>query len=218
MSNHIWTDHDYAKLKTLWEQGYHREVIADKIGCTPNAVSGMVHRRGYERLIDVRTRRRLDTSNDPQPTIPEPEIAPEPEITPEPSPAPEVEPISPPEIEPLPSVEPTLPQPIAAKPKPKPVLRPVATEPAPVPTHERITISPYSKPVVSPKAKEWIFRGARECAYPVGDPSRPAQQECCGNKTEPGKPYCLGHLAVMFPERKAIRSATKPFVQRSARG
>lgn len=215
-----WTDPDYVKLKTLWEQGFHRDVIAAKIGCSPNAVSGMVHRKGYERLIDARTRKLLEAQNklSTEPTIPEPEISPpspEPEILPEPSPAPEVEPSSPPEVEPLPSVEPVLPQPIAAKPRPKLVPKPDT----PVPTHERVTMSPYAKPVVSPRAKQWFFREARECAFPVGDDhSRPAYQECCGNRTVAGKPYCAGHLAVMFPERKSVRSASKPFVVRSARG
>lgn len=186
-----WTDEKHLRLKTMWEQGYRRQAIAAEIGCTPNAVSGKVHRRDYERKLSVAERDAIDKP-------PQPEIAPQ-------SP-PEIVPASPPEIVPLPQVEPVLPQvepvlPPVAKVRHRPVLVPAL--PPVVQTVERITISQIGQKVISPRAKQWIHRGTRECAYPVGNPDRPAHQECCGNTAVLGKPYCSGHLSVMFPERKA---------------
>ncbi len=206
-----WTDESHARLRVMWEQGYHRNVIAAEIGCSPNAVSGKVHRLGYERKLTIADRKALDGP------VAEQEIEPQspPEIIPDTPP--EIVPDVPAEIEPLPTVEPTLPTPVAnadiiaralrrAK-RPEPV-NPVA---AYVPhTVERITTSPFAKPVVSLRAKKWTERGPRECAYPVGDqPDRPANLECCANRAEPGKSYCSGHLSMMFPERRAREAASR---------
>ena len=201
-----WTDEKHLRLKTMWEQGYRRQAIAAEIGCTPNAVSGKVHRLGYKRILSVEQRDAIDTP-------PAPEIEPQspPEIAPQ-SP-PEIAPQSPPEIIPLPQVEPVLPPPVA-KLRPRPVLVPIALPI--VQTVERITISHIGQKVISPRAKQWIHRGARECAYPVGSPDRPAYQESCGNTAVLGKPYCSGHLSVMYPERKA-KEAFYREAKRSAR-
>lgn len=91
------------------------------------------------------------------------------------------------------------------KPTPAPVSKPVAeAKPRPVKMPPRL--EPMSKrhiPAVdSPNAKRWTDRAHRECAFPLGDPDRPAEQVCCANKTMPGTPYCDGHNRMMFQDRR----------------
>lgn len=91
------------------------------------------------------------------------------------------------------------------KPKPEPKVTPKAeSKPKPVKAPPRL--EPMSKrhvPAVdSPSPKPWIERGLRECAFPLGEPSRPAEQVCCANKTMPGTAYCQGHNRMMFQERR----------------
>lgn len=56
--------------------------------------------------------------------------------------------------------------------------------------------------VESPNSKLWSERASRECAFPLGEPDRPAEQVCCANKTLPGTAYCDGHNRMMFQERR----------------
>ncbi len=94
---------------------------------------------------------------------------------------------------------------LAKKVKPAAPKRAVATTTPKVPQPPRL--EPMSKRhmprVDSPNAKVWSARTPRECAFPIGEPERPALQICCGNQTVPGTPYCDGHNGLMFqPSRR----------------
>lgn len=48
----FWTDEKVATLKDLWEQGYSGSLIAERIGCTRNAILGKVFRLQLEQRIE----------------------------------------------------------------------------------------------------------------------------------------------------------------------
>lgn len=188
----IWTDSDYAILKEMWEGGYRRQVIAARLDVTPNSISGMVHRRGYNRILSVEERDALDSekpieaARSPACVVKKTEEAGttnKADAVPRRSPDPKG---------------------VITK-FPSPPQKPRSIE-----TRQWITKSttPGVDDVVSPKSKEWIHRDAlRECAFPVGNPDpRPAHQFCCGNRVTPGKSYCEGHLEIMFPAKIQKRS------------
>lgn len=173
-----WNDAEYAILKEMWEDGYRREAIAEKIGVTPNAVSGMVHRKGYERIRTVAMRDASEKVEVPAVVIEA--------------------------VKPVPKIIPV--ETKKAPPPEKPIkLVPIVSPPKvrSIETRRWITKSttPGVPSVESPSAKEWIYRSPRECAFPVGQADRPARQDCCGNPTAPGKSYCSGHLEIMFPAK-----------------
>jgi hypothetical protein len=49
MSGMFWTDERVATLKRMREDGYTFDVIAERLGCTRNAISGKVDRLGLAR-------------------------------------------------------------------------------------------------------------------------------------------------------------------------
>lgn len=163
-----WSDEMFKTCKRMWEEGFRREDIAHKIGVTPNAVSGMVHRRKWERLMSVKDREVLsETSVEEKPKA---------SI-----------------IERVESARPIQ------------LIMPISE--AKVITRQWVTKTsdPRLKEVISNKAKVWTHRVRGECAYPVGSPDRPANQDYCCNKTENEEEYCSGHMTIMFP----------PHIQRS---
>ena len=68
-------------------------------------------------------------------------------------------------------------------------------------------VAPVSHGVFSPREKmiAWTQRGQSRCAFPLGTPDRPANQECCGEKIVPTQRYCDEHAAIMFrpPEERS---------------
>jgi hypothetical protein len=49
MTGMFWTDERVATLKRMREDGYTFDVIAERLGCTRNAISGKVDRLGLAR-------------------------------------------------------------------------------------------------------------------------------------------------------------------------
>lgn len=187
-----WTDSDYAILKEMWEGGYRREVIAARLGVTPNSVSGMVHRRRYNRLRSVEERDVLENREASRACAPK-SVAVKNDVATYTKAAEIIRRFQPP---PAPVIEMKFPSP--------------PQKPRSIETKRWITKSttPGVEDVVSPNAKEWVYRNSlRECAFPVGTPeTRPAHQFCCGNPITPGKSYCPGHLEIMFPAKIQKRS------------
>lgn len=105
--------------------------------------------------------------------------------------------------------------------KPRPVVHP---RPAPVaskPARKRGKTRVYVRPDLTPErvaeieaaglhamaafnlrddAVPLILRpfGSQACAWPLGEPERPADQMCCGQPVQPERPYCPEHSAIAF--------------------
>lgn len=58
---------------------------------------------------------------------------------------------------------------------------------------------------VTPTAVPLIGHPRSVCAWPVGEPERPADQMCCGRPVHEGQPYCLDHA-----QRGTTRDITQP--------
>lgn len=58
---------------------------------------------------------------------------------------------------------------------------------------------------VTTSAVPLIGHSRRVCAWPVGEPERPADQMCCGRPVHEGQPYCLEHA-----QRATPRDITQP--------
>lgn len=49
-----WTSEDKAKIAKMWSQGLSLDIIGQRMGCSRNAISGVVHR------MDLPPRRRAE--------------------------------------------------------------------------------------------------------------------------------------------------------------
>lgn len=58
---------------------------------------------------------------------------------------------------------------------------------------------------VTTSAVPLIGHSRSVCAWPVGEPERPADQMCCGRPVHEGQPYCLDHA-----QRATPRDITQP--------
>ena len=181
-----WSGEMLSTCKRMWEGGFRREVIADSLGVTPNAISGKVHRKGWERKKSVIERDTIDGK------------APKEALEAPPRPATAIAIITPQEI-----LRRAVARAKAVKiPVPPPVKKTVE-----ITTRNWVTKAndPSLDDVESPNAKTLAFRKPNECAFPVGQPDRPANQDYCCNRVENGRNYCGGHVKIMFPPHAQIK-------------
>ena len=204
-----WTDERIERLKTLWGQGMTASQIAEELGgVSRNAVIGKAHRLGLEaRPSPVRP-------NEPAAAVgaaeqPETEAVDEPE----PEPAGDPEPVA----------EEAAPAPISAAPEP-------AVAPAPVmrsigpggfarqgPGDQQAPITPApprrlvpAKPSADMAGKTSLLElSDKICKWPIGHPGEP-DFHFCGQKVNPGFPYCLDHCSVAYQAQLPRRDRRAP--------
>lgn len=185
-----WDDEIIGQLRALWAEGHSTAEIGRRLGVTKNAIVGKAHR--------------LDLPARPSPIRRDPDAAPVRRAI--------VRRVEGPTLPPLPStvadadadaglpvyvqgpthsaVAPVAPLPlvmarpiVAAPPVPRPVVhahRPVAVPPQrPVPLAPR----PYGRIVT--------------CCWPMGEPGT-REFRFCDVPSEPGRPYCEGHVKVAY--------------------
>lgn len=204
-----WTDERIETLKTMWEAGQTASQIAEALGgVSRNAVIGKAHR------LELQARPSPVRSNEPAPVMAAPELEPVAKLVAEPEPVVEPEP----EPEPVAAVEPEpeammadaaddedseelapVPQASAA---PQPVLRSVGPggflrqtpgeQQAPLtPAPPRRLVPAKPSPEIAGKTT-LLDLSDRVCKWPLGHPGE-ADFHFCGDKVNPGFPYCVAH-------------------------
>jgi len=212
-----WTDERIETLKTMWEAGQTASQIAEALGgVSRNAVIGKAHR------LELQARPSPVKANEPEPVapapVPEVTAAPEPEMEPEVAAAPAA-----PEIEAEVDDEeeeavaaPAAPTPAPA---PQPILRSVGPggfvrqspgEQAPPSTPAPPRRLVPAKPSAEIAGKTTLLDlSDRICKWPLGHPGEP-DFHFCGEKVNPGFPYCVAHCGHAYQAQLPRRDRRPP--------
>ncbi|MDY0958250.1 GcrA family cell cycle regulator [Sphingomonas sp. CFBP8993] len=202
-----WTDERIDTLRTMWEAGQTASQIAEALGgVSRNAVIGKAHRLGLQaRPSPVK-------ASEPAPAA-EPVVAAPP---PPPAPEPEPEPIrAEPEVEDEPEAE------VEAAPvrEPQPILRSVGPggfvrqspgeqQPPPSPAPPRRLVPAKPSPEMAGKTS-LLELNDRICKWPIGHPGEP-DFHFCGDKVNPGFPYCVAHCGHAYQAQLPRRDRRPP--------
>ncbi len=219
-----WTDERIDTLKTMWEGGQTASQIAEALGgVSRNAVIGKAHRLGLQ------SRPSPVKANDPDAAKPAPVTAPAPAPVVVAAP-PKVEPVPAPEVEEeeddddVPFSTAASPAadaaPVAPKPVPEgPVLRSVgpggflrqnpgenAAPIAPAPPRRLVPAKPSE--AIAGKTS-LLDLNERVCKWPLGHPGEP-DFHFCGDKVNPGFPYCVAHCGHAYQAQLPRRDRRPP--------
>ena len=202
-----WTDERIETLKKMWDSGMTATQIAEELGgVSRNAVIGKAHRLG----LPAR----------PSPVKPnEPKAAPEPKPAPAPAPAPAAARPAPPAPAQPATRAPAPAPPSEAKPDTGPVLRSVgpggfvrqnpgeqAPPIAPAPPRRLVP----AKPSEAIAGKTTLLDlNDRICKWPLGHPGEP-DFHFCGEKVNPGFPYCVDHCGHAYQAQLPRRDRRPP--------
>lgn len=208
-----WTEERIEKLTKMWEGGSTASQIAEELGgVSRNAVIGKAHRLGLKaRPSPVKANEKVEAS--PAPATPKPaKLAvppPEPRATaPRQSPPPVAAPTASAPRSAAPSQEPRSAS-DGDVPKPAPSPRIVSVGPggflrqgpgdqqAPIPpAPPRRLVPARPSPEISEKTS-LLDLNDRICRWPMGHPGEP-DFHFCGDKVNPGFPYCVDHCGRAF--------------------
>lgn len=203
-----WTDERIDTLRTMWEAGQTASQIAEALGgVSRNAVIGKAHRLGLQaRPSPVRANEPAAAAAEtPAPT---PAAAPPPVVEPEPEPA-APEPVA--EAAPEPAAEPPRePQPVLRSVGPGGFVRqsPGEQQPPPSPAPPRRLVP--AKPSAEIAGKTSLLDlNDRICKWPLGHPGEP-DFHFCGEKVNPGFPYCVEHCGHAYQAQLPRRDRRPP--------
>ncbi|WP_242096285.1 GcrA family cell cycle regulator [Sphingomonas sp. CROZ-RG-20F-R02-07] len=211
-----WTDERIDTLKTMWEGGQTASQIAEALGgVSRNAVIGKAHRLGLQ------SRPSPVKSNEPEAKPVAAEPAPPPVVVPPPPPEPEPEPVraapapvaAPPADEDMDAEEPAPvrpPQPILRSVGPGGFLRqaPGEQQPPSTPAPPRRLVP--AKPSADMAGKTSLLDlNDRICKWPLGHPGEP-DFHFCGDKVNPGFPYCVDHCGHAYQAQLPRRDRRPP--------
>ncbi len=227
MTGMSWTDERIETLKTMWEGGQTASQIAEALGgVSRNAVIGKAHRLGLQ------SRPSPVKSNDPDKATATPAaaapVAPAASSTPAPAP-----PRAAPEPDPEPPFRVAAAQaavdddddedgnvaPAPAPVKPQPVLRSVGPggflRQAPGEQQPPSTPAPPRRLVPAKPSAEMAGKTSlldlsdRVCKWPLGHPGEP-DFHFCGDKVNPGFPYCVNHCGHAYQAQLPRRDRRPP--------
>ncbi|WP_375426997.1 GcrA family cell cycle regulator [uncultured Sphingomonas sp.] len=224
-----WTDERIETLKAMWEAGQTASQIAEALGgVSRNAVIGKAHRLELQaRPSPVRSNEPMAAAVEPEPetaveaavtTTVKPESVDEPVAAIEPEPEPEPEPavLDEDEDEPeMASAAPAAPQPILRSVGPGGFLRQTPGEQqAPLtPAPPRRLVPAKPAPEIAGKTG-LLDLSDRVCKWPLGHPGE-ADFHFCGDKVNPGFPYCVAHCGhayqAQLPRRDRRAGPPMPF-------
>jgi GcrA cell cycle regulator len=216
-----WTEERIARLKILWEGGKTASQIAEDLGeVTRNAVIGKAHRLGLQsRPSPVKTQESataLDATPAPpraEPAVAAPAPAPAPKAAPAPAPAAPV--YSAPAYSSAPNA-PSMPPPNALTGAqigsigPGGFLRqgPGDQLPPSQPAPPRRLVPAKPSPEIAGKTT-LLDLSDRICKWPLGHPGEP-DFHFCGDKVNPGFPYCVVHCGHAYQAQILRRERTGP--------
>jgi len=232
-----WTDERIDTLKTMWEAGQTASQIAEALGgVSRNAVIGKAHRLGLQSRPSPVTPKEESRAAEPAPAAaaappaaPRPAPAAAPARAAAPSPAPVARPAPPPfATEPAPAaaapeadvdVETDEDVPAAAPIKREPVLRSVGpggfVRQAPGEQQPPIAPAPPRRLVPARTAPEFANKTSlldlndKICKWPLGHPGEP-DFHFCGDKVNPGFPYCVAHCGHAYQAQLPRRDRRAP--------
>jgi len=217
-----WTDERIEKLTKMWEGGATASQIADELGgVSRNAVIGKAHRLGLKARPSP-----VKANEKPARAAPAPKAPPKPEAAPAPeAPVASAPPPPPPAAEPPPaSAEPAVEalvdddgadeapkanQPRVVSVGPGGFLRQGPgdqQQPIP-PAPPRRLVPAKPSPEIADKTSI-LDLNDRICRWPVGHPGEP-DFHFCGEKVNPGFPYCVEHCGRAF-QAQLPRGARRP--------
>ena len=215
-----WTDERIDTLKTMWEGGQTASQIAEALGgVSRNAVIGKAHRLGLQsRPSPVKPNEPATESKQPEPAAsPPPAPVPEPVAAPTP-PAAEAAPFDDEDdSDDEPAAEAAAP--VAAPRADAPVLRSVgpggfvrqnpgeqAPPIAPAPPRRLVPARPSE--AIAGKTS-LLDLNDRICKWPLGHPGEP-DFHFCGDKVNPGFPYCVAHCGHAYQAQLPRRDRRPP--------
>ena len=229
-----WNDERIATLTKMWEGGATASQIADELGgVSRNAVIGKAHRLGLKsRPSPVKANEakaapaaKAETEAKAAPK-PKPKAAPVAEAAPAPAPAP-VErqakaplPTPAPRTGPAPAAAPAQSAAEEAAPAPRPQQRIVSVGPggflrqgpgdqqAPIPPAPPRRLVPAKPSADIADKTSLLDLNDRVCRWPMGHPGE-ADFHFCGEKVNPGFPYCVEHCGRAY-QTQLPRGAHRP--------
>jgi len=212
-----WTDERIETLRKMWDSGLTATQIAEELGgVSRNAVIGKAHRLGL-----------ASRPSPVKPNAPEAKAAaaaPAAEAAPPPRPAPAPKPVSAPPVAAAPEPRESAPaadtaaEPAPAKPA-GPVLRSVgpggfirqnpgeqAPPIAPAPPRRLVPAKPSE--AIAGKTS-LLDLNDKICKWPLGHPGEP-DFHFCGDKVNPGFPYCVAHCGHAYQAQLPRRDRRPP--------
>ncbi|GGB36644.1 hypothetical protein GCM10011380_27550 [Sphingomonas metalli] len=203
-----WTDERIETLKTMWEAGQTASQIAEALGdgVSRNAVIGKAHRLGLQaRPSPVKP-------NEVEVPAAAPAAAPAP-VAPVTAAAPPPPPVV---SEPRAAAEPAVAAPAPAQ---QPILRSVGPggflrqapgeqQPPIAPAPPRRLVPAKPSPEIAGKTS-LLDLNDRICKWPIGHPGEP-DFHFCGDKVNPGFPYCVEHCGHAYQAQLPRRDRRPP--------
>lgn len=189
-----WTDERIETLKTMWEAGQTASQIAEALGeVSRNAVIGKAHRLGLQaRPSPVKAN---EPAAEPEPVVVAP---PPPPPTPPPAPASATEPRA------------ETPQPVLRSVGPGGFVRqaPGEQQAPSTPAPPRRLVPAKPAPEIAGKTS-LLDLNDRICKWPLGHPGEP-DFHFCGEKVNPGFPYCVQHCGHAYQAQLPRRDRRPP--------
>ncbi|TCP36705.1 GcrA family cell cycle regulator [Sphingomonas sp. BK235] len=233
-----WTDERIDTLKTMWEAGQTASQIAEALGgVSRNAVIGKAHRLGLQSRPSPVTTKEEARAAEPAPAAAAASAPPPPRPAPAPraaTPAPSARPAPPPFATQSTPAAPTPPvarateaeaetgddeAPSAPPAKREPVLRSVGpggfVRQAPGEQQPPIAPAPPRRLVPARTAPEFANKTSlldlndKICKWPLGHPGEP-DFHFCGDKVNPGFPYCVEHCGHAYQAQLPRRDRRAP--------
>lgn len=184
-----WTDERIEKLTKMWEGGSTASQIADELGgVSRNAVIGKAHRLG------LKARPSPVKPNEKEAPAPTPK-APKADLPPRPLPTPRAAPprVAAPSANSADGAVPKAPSPRIVSVGPGGFLRQgPGDQQAPIPPAPPRRLVPAKPSAEMAEKTSLLELNDRICRWPMGHPGE-ADFHFCGDKVNPGFPYCVDH-------------------------
>jgi GcrA cell cycle regulator len=202
-----WTDERIETLKKMWDSGLTATQIAEELGgVSRNAVIGKAHRLGLPARPSPVKPNEPKAAAAPKPA-PAPVAAPAPTA---PAPAPKVVAVEPESREAAPAPEPKAEGPVLRSVGPGGFLRQNPGEQAapitPAPPRRLVPAKPSD--AIAGKTT-LLDLNDRICKWPLGHPGEP-DFHFCGDKVNPGFPYCVAHCGHAYQAQLPRRDRRPP--------
>ena len=213
-----WTDDRIDTLKTMWEKGMTASQIAEALGdVSRNAVIGKAHRLGLQSRPSPVKPNDDSTAAAPAPAPVKKAASPVAEA-PRPAPTPAPAPAAAPAASSAAAIPatPAIPAPGAP---PQPILRSVGPggfvrqapgeqQPPIAPAPPRRLVPAKPSPEIAGKTS-LLDLNDKICKWPLGHPGEP-DFHFCGEKVNPGFPYCVAHCGHAYQAQLPRRDRRPP--------